>query len=79
MFKIREKIGNIFALLIAVAFGLFVYGSQPEKEPKETGYKTEMRQNLNNKFAQLDADFGGVPRLSLADLDLKVGKEGWKK
>lgn len=79
MFKIREKIGNIFALLVAVAFGILVYGSQPEKEPKEAGYKTQERQNLKNKFAEIGADFGDVPRLSLSDLDLKVENNGWKK
>lgn len=79
MFKIRARVGWLFNLFLVLALGLFMYGSYPKPAPAVKGYTPADRQQLKNKFAEVDADFGGMPRLSLADLEKPIGKDGWRK
>jgi hypothetical protein len=66
MFRIRNKIGNFFALCVGIAFCLLVYGEHRANAPE--GYYFEQRQDVKELFAQ-NMDLNAIPRLTINDLE----------
>lgn len=68
---ISNKAGNLFALLVALAFGLMVYGSYPSTQAVDAAYTDQNRQDMTILIseAQREVDWDSIPRISIGDLE----------
>ena len=67
MFKIRNKIGNFFALCVGIAFCLFVHAEYRDAKPvAEKGYTKMERMAMEATFAM---QYGEMKPLTLKDLE----------